>query len=318
MPKTRKQRILIVDDDENMLEVISTGLQDAGYLVDTARNAADALEKSGTNPYNLALLENRLPDMEGTKLLARIKDARPGIITAILTGCPTLQNTIEAVNNGVDAYLVKPVRMNDLLEFVRGKLKNQLPILSKLVPGGFGYGINLLVEFDPKSIWYEISLTIAAHALRYGIRTDYHTFQHNPTEVLEYLAKLGLNVESLQEDDSFSIIDSYTTQMGLGKPKIPTSRVHYQTQSVRLSDWSIAMSQEMKTGHSESEKGRLHIDDNTSVLLQYNEEKLFTDFWRTHAVPVARGRQLAFLHSLATGVYSDALYRQFERIVTVS
>ena len=189
-----------------------------------------------------------------------------------------------------------------------------LPILSKLVPGGFGYGINLLVEFDPKSIWYETSLTIAAHALRDGIRTDYHTFQHYPNEVMQYLAKLGLDVENLQKDDAFSIIDSYTTQMGLEKPKIPTGRVHYQTQSLKLSDWSIAMSQEMKTGHPEPEMRRLHIDDNTSVLLQYNEEKLFIDFWRTRSIPTARGRQLAFLHSLVTGVYSDAFCRQFESV----
>jgi DNA-binding NtrC family response regulator len=125
VPRTRKQRILIVDDDQNILEVISTGLQDAGYLVDTARNANEAVEKSGTNFYNLALVDIRLPDIEGIKLLARLKEARPEMITIILTGYPTLQNAVEAVNNGADAYLLKPVRMNDILEVVRGKLKKQ-------------------------------------------------------------------------------------------------------------------------------------------------------------------------------------------------
>jgi len=182
------------------------------------------------------------------------------------------------------------------------------------VPDGLAYGSNLLVEFDPKSIWYETSLTIAAHALRAGVRTDYHTFQHYPGEVLSGLAKFGLKVENLQADGTLSIIDSYTVQLGLGSPKIPTGRVHFQTQSVKLSDWSIALSQEMKSGTPEPEKRRLHIDDNTSLLLQYNEEKAFIDTWRTRIIPMARVRELAFLHSLVTGVYSEAFCRQFESI----
>ncbi len=189
-----------------------------------------------------------------------------------------------------------------------------VPIIEQLVPGGFGYGMNMLIEFDPKSIWYETSLTIAAHALRSGIRTDYHTFQHYPTEVLESLTKFGVDIEKLQKEGTLSIIDSYTIQLGLGAPKTPTGRVQFPTQSVKLSDWSISLSQEMKTGAPEAEKRRLHIDDNTSVLLQYNDEKQFIDVWRTRAVPMARGRQLALLHSLVTGVYSEAFSRQFESI----
>jgi len=100
-------------------------LQDAGYLVDTARDASEAVEKSKTSVFNLVLLDIRLPDMEGTKLLTRMKEARPEMSTMILTGYPTLQNAVEAVNNGADAYLMKPVRMKDLLEVVREKLKKQ-------------------------------------------------------------------------------------------------------------------------------------------------------------------------------------------------
>jgi ActR/RegA family two-component response regulator len=54
-----------------------------------------------------------------------MKEARPEMVTIILTGYPSLQNAIEAVNNGADAYLLKPVRMKDLLNVVRGKLKKQ-------------------------------------------------------------------------------------------------------------------------------------------------------------------------------------------------
>jgi DNA-binding NtrC family response regulator len=125
MARSRTPRILIVDDDQNILEVISTGLEDAGYRVDTARNASEAVVKSESNIFNLALVDIRLPDTEGTKLLTKMKEARPEMVTIILTGYPSLQNAIEAVNNGADAYLLKPVRMKDLLNVVRGKLKKQ-------------------------------------------------------------------------------------------------------------------------------------------------------------------------------------------------
>jgi KaiC/GvpD/RAD55 family RecA-like ATPase len=189
-----------------------------------------------------------------------------------------------------------------------------LPMIRELVPDGFGYGVNLLVEFDPKSVWYETSLTIAAQAVRDGIKTDYHTFQHMPNEVVEALAKFGLDIEKSEEDGTLSIIDSYTVQLGMGPGKKATGRVHHQTQSVKLADWSIAMAQEIRAGAPQAEKKRLHIDDNTSVLLQYNDVKQFIDFWRTRSIPMARSRELAFVHSLVTGVYSDAFCRQWESL----
>jgi len=125
MPKTNKSNILIVDDDENILDVISTGLGDAGFSVDTARTGKEAIEKSQTSFHNLALVDIRLPDIEGTKLVKDLKAARTELVVIILTGYPTLQNAVDALNNGADAYLMKPVRMKDILEVVGEKLRKQ-------------------------------------------------------------------------------------------------------------------------------------------------------------------------------------------------
>ncbi len=196
-----------------------------------------------------------------------------------------------------------------------------LPILNELVPGGFGYGINLLVEFEPQSIWYEASLTIAAHALSSGIRTDYHTFQHIPNEVIDALTRLGADVKKLEEEDLLRITDSYTAQAGLSASYKPersgytdTAGRPYGIQSLKLSDWSIAVAQKIKAGYAEADKRRLHIDDNTSILARYNKENEIIDFWRTRAIPQARAQELAFLHAVVTGVASDAFYRQFESL----
>ena len=102
-------RILVIDDEESIRRTVSMALKHAGYVVDTAENGKEAIEKSESNFYNLALIDIRLPDMEGTELLAALKETTPRMVKIILTGYPALQNAVTAINKGVDAYLIKPV-----------------------------------------------------------------------------------------------------------------------------------------------------------------------------------------------------------------
>jgi len=118
-------RILVADDDEGIRETIATILEDEGYLVDQAENGKEAIEKSNKRFYNVALIDIRLPDMEGTKLLTAMKDTIPKMIKIIITGYPALQNAIEAVNKGADAYLLKPVNVDTLLSTIKEQLKKQ-------------------------------------------------------------------------------------------------------------------------------------------------------------------------------------------------
>jgi DNA-binding NtrC family response regulator len=118
-------RILVVDDDESVRKVLATILEEKGYIVDTAENGKEAIKKSKTKIYNLALLDIRLPDMEGTELLTAMKETTPKMIKIIMTGYPSLQNAIKAVNKGADAYILKPLNMDDALRTIRGHLKNQ-------------------------------------------------------------------------------------------------------------------------------------------------------------------------------------------------
>ena len=117
--------ILLIDDDEAIRKSISKALEKAGYKVDTARNGKQALEMSTLRIYNLALVDIRLPDMEGTKLLNAMKETTPKMIKIILTGYPALQNAIDAVNKGADSYLTKPVNIDELLRVIRKHLEKQ-------------------------------------------------------------------------------------------------------------------------------------------------------------------------------------------------
>ncbi len=189
-----------------------------------------------------------------------------------------------------------------------------IPVLGQFTREGLRYGANYLVEYDPHSIWYETSLTIAAHALRHSIRTDYHTFMHIPEEIEESLRKLGLDVESLQRGDVFRVLDNYTATTGLDPGKTRKGQDHLWLRSLDLKDWAASTVSEMKQEVPETEKRRLHLDDNTSVLVQYNDEKSFIDHWRTHEVPYARKFEHVTIHAVVRGVYSDAFYRQFESL----
>jgi len=100
-------------------------LTDEGYIVDAVDTGEKAIKATHEKFYNLALIDIRLPDMEGTKLLTKLKDTIPKIRKIIITGYPTLQNTIEAVNFGADAYITKPINMEKALKIIHEQLQKQ-------------------------------------------------------------------------------------------------------------------------------------------------------------------------------------------------
>ncbi len=182
-------------------------------------------------------------------------------------------------------------------------------ILKDLIPEGIEYGMNMLIEFEPSSIWFETSLTVAADALTRGIKTAYHTWTRPPTKVREILAKLsGLDLKKLETEDMLRVPDNYTAQTGFS---VSDPSLAKYVQPLKVSDLSIDSVQVIKA-HSEADKRWLHIDDNNTVLVQYNDEKSVIDYYRTRLIPQCKARELAAFHSLAVGVHSESFYRQFE------
>ena len=121
----KNARILVVDDDENIRKTISVILQGEGYKVDVAQNGNEAIKKNQTTAYNVALIDIRLPDMDGTELLSKIKNNVPKTRKIMLTGFPTLKNAVEAVNKDADAYLMKPLDVEKIIETIQEQLKLQ-------------------------------------------------------------------------------------------------------------------------------------------------------------------------------------------------
>lgn len=118
-------RILVIDDEDSIRKVLSTILEDQGYLVDTAETGKEAIIKSDAEFFNLVLIDIRLPDMQGTELLTRFKQTTPKMVKIIVTGYPSLQNAIEALNRGADAYILKPFKVEKVLQTIKKCLQKQ-------------------------------------------------------------------------------------------------------------------------------------------------------------------------------------------------
>ena len=123
------KRILVVDDDEKVVSTISSYLALKGYSVETARTGQEAITKSQTEFFNLAILDIRLPDMEGTQLLTELRHLEPRTMNIMLTGYPGFENSVESLNKGADAYIVKPVELDVLLKVIEDKLGEQTEAL---------------------------------------------------------------------------------------------------------------------------------------------------------------------------------------------
>ncbi len=118
-------RILVVDDDDTIRTTMKAILEEEGYLVDLASTGKEAIQKTQEKTYNIALLDIRLPDIEGVELLKLMKDGVPRTRKIMVTGYPSIQNAIGALNKNADAYLLKPVDIEKLLTIVREQLQAQ-------------------------------------------------------------------------------------------------------------------------------------------------------------------------------------------------
>jgi len=120
-----KKKILVIDDDKSVLRTFTLILKKDNYEVDIAETGKEALEKAEVGKYDATLIDVRLPDMDGTNLLPKLQKSLPDAVKIIITGFPTLETGIKSLDVGADAYLVKPIRPEDLLILIKEKIKNK-------------------------------------------------------------------------------------------------------------------------------------------------------------------------------------------------
>jgi len=125
-------RILVVEDEKRIADFLTRGLQGAGYAVDAAPDGATAIDFIHSTDYDLVILDLMLPDMDGLKVLERIRSRKVGPPVLILSARGQVDDRVKGLEHGADDYLVKPFAFVELLARVRALLRRGQPAPEKL------------------------------------------------------------------------------------------------------------------------------------------------------------------------------------------
>lgn len=116
-------RVLVVEDDLRLSEVLMRGLREAGYAVDAARDGAAALEQLSLNMYDAVILDVMIPPPNGIEVCRQMRSAKLATAVLMLTARDTVDDRIAGLDCGADDYLVKPFAFNELLARLRALLR---------------------------------------------------------------------------------------------------------------------------------------------------------------------------------------------------
>jgi DNA-binding NtrC family response regulator len=111
--------ILIVDDDQEIRNVLSSILEREGYLVEGLENGKKAINICEKTPFDVALIDIDLPDIKRTGLLRILKEIQPKMVKIIITGHPSIENAAKSVNEEAEGYVLKPLNVVELLELIK-------------------------------------------------------------------------------------------------------------------------------------------------------------------------------------------------------
>lgn len=108
------KKILVVEDDQDIRELLVETLKRSDFEVDTAENGKKGLEKFRKQNFDLILTDIRMPVMDGLNMLKKIKRADPRMPIVVVTAYPSVDSAVECLVEGADDYLVKPIKFDDL------------------------------------------------------------------------------------------------------------------------------------------------------------------------------------------------------------
>jgi two-component system copper resistance phosphate regulon response regulator CusR len=126
-------RILVVEDEKKIADFLQRGLESNGYAVDLAADGHAAVVRVHETDYDLVILDLMLPDMDGMKVLERIRARKVGPPVLILSARGAVDDRVKGLELGADDYLTKPFAFVELLARVRALLRRGQPSPEKLV-----------------------------------------------------------------------------------------------------------------------------------------------------------------------------------------
>src|SRR5512143_4012521 len=118
-------RILVVDDERVIREILAEFLTLEGFSVNTVEDGEKALTELRLHPYDLLITDLKMPRLSGLQLLEKIEQERLGVLTVLMTGFGTVETAIEAMKKGAYDYLLKPFKVEEVIHVVERALYRQ-------------------------------------------------------------------------------------------------------------------------------------------------------------------------------------------------
>jgi DNA-binding NtrC family response regulator len=124
-------KVLIVDDEQEYLDILSERMEGRDFEVDKAQNGLEALDKLNRGTYDAIVLDMMMPGMDGLETLQRIREKHPGMQVILLTGHATVQKGVDAIKLGALDFLEKPAEIETLTAKIREAKDNRLLLVKK-------------------------------------------------------------------------------------------------------------------------------------------------------------------------------------------
>jgi len=199
MMKDHKGKILVVDDDRNILQVIQMRLESGGYHVTKTTDAEIALKLAEQEPFDLAMIDLKLDDQDGIQLMQNIRRIIPDLPVIILTAYGTIDSAVEAMKKGAYSYLTKPFDGHELLMQINNcletsKLSKEVKQLQRLVKER--YGFDNIIGRSEKMIKVFEQVTLAA-------ATDSNVYIEGKSGTGKELIAKTLHIASDRKNDPF-------------------------------------------------------------------------------------------------------------------
>ena len=125
VPQLEAPRILVVDDEKVIREILADFLTMEGYVVHSVEDGAQAIDELHRRSYNLVISDLKMPNLGGLELIQRISEESIPVLTVIMTGFGTVETAIEAMKKGAYDYILKPFKVEEVIHIVQRGLDRQ-------------------------------------------------------------------------------------------------------------------------------------------------------------------------------------------------
>jgi len=126
-----KEKVLLVDDEEEFIETLAERMRTRGMEVSTSNSGADALQLVDDEDFDVVVLDLKMPGIDGLDALKRIKRRRPDVQVVLLTGYATVEKGVEAIKEGALEFLEKPVDISSLTEAIHKAKATKMILVEK-------------------------------------------------------------------------------------------------------------------------------------------------------------------------------------------